>query len=134
MGADDHTRHRQLLATIAQELEALRPQFPQLAEFSAATNFDPGALRISYQYRTGPPQGRGGWTAGVPAPLDDGVWLYIDLHAADSTAQIHTQPATGHRCFEGMRLAFLIREGAKARPLAGAIGGMLEKHGVTRCP
>ncbi len=80
------------IQAIAQDLEALRGQYPQLAEFSARTSCDLARLAITCAYHTQEPAKGGGWTAGVPSPDEDGVWLCVDLHDPASTAQIHTQP------------------------------------------
>ena len=40
------------LRAIAEDIEALAPEYPQLAEFSVARTFDPARLTITYFYRT----------------------------------------------------------------------------------
>jgi hypothetical protein len=122
------------LTAIAQDLDALGATYPALVDFAPATHLDVAALTITYAHRTGPPQGRGGWTAGVPHPQPDGVWLRIDIHAADSTAQVHTQPMTAPLCLGARRVSFLILEGERIRPVAGAIDAILRRHGVGACP
>lgn len=120
-----------MLRAIARDLEALRGDFPQLADFSAEAAFDAGRLTISYQFRTHAPAKRGGWTAGVPNPDDDGVWFHIDFHDPVSSAQLHTQPVVPERWFRDQRVTLLLLEGGKTRSLAPAITEILRRHGVT---
>ena len=116
------------LLAIARSIEALKPDYPQLAEFSASSHVD--GLQITYAYRTEPPARTGGWTSGVPSPTDGGVWLYIDIHDPDSKAQIHTQPVVPRYRFREKRVMLLLREGAGTKPLEGALVRILETHGV----
>ena len=120
-----------LLSRVAGDIEALRADFPQLADFSAAANLDAGRLTISYAFRTHPPAHRGGWTAGVPAPDDRVLWFHLDFHDEDSTAQIHTQPVAPRSTLGGKIVWLLILEGARTRPVAGRIREILERHGAT---
>jgi hypothetical protein len=122
------------LGAIARDIERLQPDFPQLEAFSAARNLDAATLQITYAYRTHAARHPGGWTAGVPNPDDDGLWFLVDFHDPASTAQLHTQPMTGPAlCLGDKRVAFLILEGAKARPVQGAIHAVLVRHGVVEC-
>src|SRR5439155_16106696 len=82
-----------VLKSVARDIAALKSSYPQLRDFSATKNVNLDDFMISYQYHTHKFKGGGGWTAGVPNPDDDGVWFHIDFHDANSTAQIHTQPA-----------------------------------------
>lgn len=118
------------LRDIARSIEALKPRYPQLAEFAASAHADVEALQITYAYRTEPPARTGGWTAGVPSPTDGGVWLYIDFHDADSTAQIHTQPVVPRYRLRDKRVMLLVREGPNTKPLEGALVRILLEHGV----
>jgi hypothetical protein len=122
--------HRDLLSRIADGIAALRAEYPQLAEFDPDRHRDLESLRIAYGYRTHRPTHRGGWTAGVPNPDDDGVWFHIDLHDADSTAQVHTQPAVAPLHCGETRVTFLILEGARTRKLAGVLREILIECGV----
>ena len=123
----------QALAAIARDIEGLKATYPQLAGFSLA-NVDAATLTISYAHRTHKATHAGGWTSGVPNPDDDGVWFHIDLHDADSTAQIHTQPMTGTpRCLGDKRVGFLILEGAKTTSVNGALWEVFRKAGVVEC-
>src|SRR5437016_7607018 len=81
------------IQAIGKDIARLKHKFPQLGEFSVSQHVHPDRLTIDYAYRTHRAEHRGGWTAGVPNPNDDGVWFFIDFHAPDSTAEIHTQPA-----------------------------------------
>jgi hypothetical protein len=118
------------IQAIAQELEALRGQYPQLAGFTARTSCDPARLAITYAHHTHAPAQRGGWTAGVPSPDDDGVWLYLDFHDPASSAQLHTQPVVPHLHRGAMRVLLLLREGSRTKSLHGALLGILARHGV----
>jgi hypothetical protein len=123
-----------MLAAIASEIEVLKAEYPQLAEFSAQKNVATAALSISYGYRTHKAEPRGGWTSGVPNPDDDGLWFHLDFHDPASTAQIHTQPMTiREQCFGGMKVGFLILEGSKTVSVNGALWRILRRHGVTEC-
>lgn len=117
------------LLAIARSIEALKPEYPQLAEFSSA-HVDVDGLEITYAYRTERAARTGGWTSGVPSPTDGGVWLYIDIHDPDSKAQIHTQPVVPRYRFREKRVMLLLREGAGTRPLEGALVRILQSHGV----
>lgn len=123
------------LASIARDIEGVKGEFPQLAEFSAERNLHAGGPSISYAYRTHKPEPRGGWTSGVPNPDEDGIWFYLDFHDPASTAEIHTQPASrGGQCLGNMKVSFLILEGTKTSRVSGAIWQILKKHGVADCP
>ena len=74
-----------------------------------------------------------GWAGGVPNPDSDGIWFYVDLHDADSQAQIHTQPVTANLCLGKKRVSFLILEGEGTNSVAGRIHAILTAHGVTFC-
>ena len=118
------------LQDIARAIAGLKSEYPQLADFDAASA---GAEKITYGYHTHAADRHGGWTAGVPNPDSDGVWFYIDVHAADSTALIHTQPVIAAQCLGDKRVSFLILEGAATRPVGAAIQEILRQHGVGRC-
>jgi hypothetical protein len=124
----------EILMSIARDIEALRGEYPALEGFSAAKNVDSQGLSIDYSYRTHPAKGLGGWMAGVPNPDDYGLWLHIDLHAWDSTAQLHTQPMqTQPLCLGDKRFSYLILEGGQMEPVGPAIWPVLHKHGVEDC-
>ena len=122
------------IKAIAGDIACLGTDFPQLREFSATQNVLFDRLAVDYAYRTHRHRGSGGgWQAQAPNPDDDGVWLYIDFHDADSRAQIHTQPVTPALCLSGKRVTFLLLEGARTKPLGERIGAILHAHGVTPC-
>jgi hypothetical protein len=123
------------LASIARDIEGVKREYPQLAEFSAERNLHAGGPSISYAYRTHKPEPRGGWTSGVPKPDEDGLWFYLDFHDPASTAEIHTQPMSiAPQCFGNMRVGFLILEGAKTASVNGALWKILRARGVIDCP
>jgi len=125
-------RH-EFIEKVSREIAILKKKYPQLSEFSATNHVNFVELKISYAYHTHRAEHRGGWTAGVPNPDADGIWFYIDLHNANSTAQIHTQPVTIPLCFGDDRVSFLILEGADTKPVSGEIQKILERHGAKRC-
>ncbi len=122
------------IQAIAKDLEALRGQYPQLTDFSARTSCDLQRLTISYAYHTHAPAQRGGWTAGVPSPADDGVWLHLDLHDPASTSQLHTQPVVPALHRGRMSVLLLLREGTRTTSLHDAILAILGRHGVESGP
>jgi hypothetical protein len=119
-----------VLRAIAQAIADLKRDFPQLDEFLPSDHADPKGLQIAYAFHTHRPQGRAGWTSGVPNPDDDGVWFYIDFHDADSVAQIHAQPVVPKGILGEKRVMFLVLEGPETKPLAGSIRDILRRHGV----
>ena len=119
---------------IATDIEKLTHEFRQLQTFKVKDDFHPDSLAIDYGFHTHQPQGRAGWTGAVPNPDNDGLWFYIDLHDANSTAQIHTQPVTQRLCLGKKRVSFLILEGEGTNSVAGRIHAILTAHGVRPCP
>jgi hypothetical protein len=122
-----------VLKAVAMDIEKLKPDFPQLRDFSAAKHFRAEPPSIGYAFRTHAPERTGGWTSGVPNPNADGIWFYVDLHDPDSKLQIHTQPVTALLCLGESRLSFLMLEGRDTRSLYGAIWSTLTKQGAREC-
>ena len=91
-------------------------------------------MSITYGFKTHKAEHIGGWTSGVPNPDDDGIWFYIDLHDADSTAQIHTQPITANVLLGGMNVQLLILEGEQTKRVSGAIWKIIMAHGAEERP
>src|SRR3989338_2495952 len=118
------------LRAIAQDIEKLKNELPQLKEFSVNQNLDTSRLVISYQFHTHKPERLVGWTGGVPNPDDDGIWFYIDFHERDSQSQIHTQPVTIPLSLEKKRVSFLMLQGKKTKSLESHIMNILKKNGV----
>ena len=118
------------LRAIAQDIEKLKNEFPQLKEFSLTKSLDSKRLVISYDFHTHEPERRVGWTGGVPNPDDDGIWFYIDFHERDSQAQIHTQPVTIPLSLGKKRVSFLILQGQKTKSLESHIMSILKKNGI----
>ncbi len=129
-GGETTPSYPEAIQAIARDIEDQKGEFPQLAEFSASANCDPKRLVIRYGYRTHESRSQGGWTAGVPSPEEDGVWLYIDFHEPGSMAQIHTQPVVLDRRYRDKRVMFLILEGTRTKRLEETLKGILSKHGV----
>jgi hypothetical protein len=128
----DTIDYARVMQDIARDIGALKPDYPQLAGFTAATASG-DALKISYGFHTHQAAASGGWSSGVPNPDNDGVWFYIDFHDPDSTAQIHTQPMSAVQCLGDKRVSFLILEGDATKRLEAEIEKILRDHGVGRC-
>jgi hypothetical protein len=122
------------IRSIGRSIAALKPIYPQLADFDVERNVSPDHLWITYKYRTTRSKRPGGWTAQVPNPESDGVWFYVDFHDHDSTSQIHTQPFTGRFAFRDKSVSFLILEGPRTKSLQPAIWKILRQHGVESLP
>jgi hypothetical protein len=120
----------QVLRAVAQGIAHLKRDFAQLDEFHPSNHADPKTLQIVYGFHTHRPQGRAGWTSGVPNPDDDGVWFYIDFHDPSSMAQIHTQPVVPKGVLGEKRVMFLILEGPETKSLGGSLRDVLRKNGV----
>jgi hypothetical protein len=132
MDSSQTINYADALTAIAKDIEAAKGDYPQLAEFFASDNCDTERLVISYEFRTGPPTGCGGWAGGAPHPKDDGVWFHIDLHEPGSTAQIHTQPIVPRMHYRNKRAMLLILEGSTTKKIAGTLNAIMMKHGVAR--
>lgn len=130
----DAGHYQGIIKVIAEEIEGLKGEFPQMKEFKASDQADLSGLTVRYGFRTHKPEHRGGWTSGVPNPDEGGIWFHIDLHAPDSMAQIHKQPVMPDLCIGKMKLTFLILEGVKTKKVSGRIWGILQKHGAVECP
>ena len=119
-------------AAIAADIELLRARFPALVEYrtGAAMKRD---CAIEYGWHTHPPTGRGGWSAAVPNPDRDGVWLYIGLFdptSPEASDQINTQPVLPDWHIGTRKVTFLILEGDAVRGLGDAIVDVLRHHGL----
>jgi hypothetical protein len=119
--------------SIAGDIEKLTRQFSQLANYRAVDQKD---CTIRFKHKTHAATTRGGWSAGVPNPDADGIWFYIgiyDPNGPEAQSQIHTQPVVPDWWIGSRKVMFLILEGDKTTPAAGAIMKVLERHGlVTR--
>jgi len=124
---------QQFIRRVANDIEKLKNQYPQLSEFSSTRHLKLPDLKISFAYHTHRAEKPGGWTGSVPNPDPDGIWFYVDIHRPDSTAQIHTQPVTEQLCFQTERVSFLILEGKDTKPVSEQIRKILGRHGAKRC-
>jgi len=128
-GVEDHTA---VCAQIARDIEGLRGEFPQLAEFSAARHLR--GCHIDYTFRCHEPKHQGGWTSGVPNPDPDGVWFHIRLWDRDepteATAQIYTQPVVPRYTLGSAQVTFLILEGGKTKSLHGRLLEVMRGRGL----
>ena len=127
---DPAASYESTLREIARSIEALKAEFPQLAEFSASTNSRVGDLTITYGYRTQDPPKTGGWTSGVPNPTADGVWFSLSIYDPDSTLEMHTQPVVPRYRLRDKRVQLLLLEGAGTKSLRGELHRILVGHGV----
>jgi len=121
------------IKNIAEDIEALKNQYPQLINFNSAINVDTVNLSISYEYKTHISNQLAGWLAAVPNPDDNGIWFYIDFHSPDSQAQIHTQPLMPDLCIGDKKVAFLILEGQKTQSIREHLNKILNNCGVGKC-
>ncbi len=115
---------------IAHDIEQLGRAYPQLAAFRAADHRD---CDFSYGFHTHAPTTRGGWSSAVPHPDPDGIWFYVgiyDPNGPDANSQIHMQPVVPNWWIGPRKVMFLILEGDQAKPAAGAIMKILERHGL----
>jgi hypothetical protein len=125
--------YAQTCKAIAKDIAALGKDYPQLASFDARKA--ESDCHVDYEHRCGPPQGRGGWSAAVPKPEPDGIWLHIRLwdpnDPEEATAQINTQPVMPNWWIGERRVTFLMREGEQTKSCAEAVMRVLERHGMT---
>jgi hypothetical protein len=115
---------------IADELEVLDRQFPQMADYrSVDAHHD---CRLSYEHHTHRSRRAGGWSAEVPNPDPDGVWFHIGLwdpnDPREANAQINTQPMLPDWWIGERRVTFLILEGEHTKSVADAIIAVLKRH------
>jgi len=129
-GDEPPVSYASTLCSIARSIEGMKAEYPQLAEFSAAAPCDGQTLAITYGYHTKAAPRTGGWTSGVPHPTEDGVWFFIDIHDADSMAEIHRQPMVPRYRFRDKEVQLLLLEGARTKSLHGALVKVLLDHGV----
>jgi len=125
--------YAQSLREIARDIAALKPGYPQLAQFEPTVHGGSSQPAISYDFHTHAAPQAGGWGSMVPNPDADGVWFYIDFHDPDSTLAIHTQPVIAAQCIGAKRVSVLILEGSQTRKLEGEIQKILRHRGVGRC-
>ena len=122
--------HEEVISAIAAEIEELKGEHAQLADFTAARNCHRELLSISYRYKTHPSKRRGGWVAQVPNPDADGIWFRLDIHDPDSTQQLHTQPVAPPMWLGEKRVTLLLLEGEATRSVLPAVHAILRRHGV----
>lgn len=118
---------------IAADIEMLRARFPSLVEYRSGAAMRRDCV-IEYGWHTHRPTGRGGgWTAEVPNPDHDGVWLYVGLYdpnGPDANDQINTQPMLPDWRIGARKVTFLLREGADTHGLGEAVLEVLRHHGM----
>jgi len=120
--------HRQALRAIAGEIEILKMEYPQLAEFYAAKYINLEQCYIEYSYHTHPAANKGGWAGKVPNPNDDGIWFFIDFHDPASDRQIHRQPLVSTVALAGDQVAFMLMlEGRATRKIEGKIWSIIKQ-------
>jgi len=131
-GTVTRTSYQSVIAQIAQDIEGLKSDYPQLRDFAVETHCDRAELVIAYGYQTHQAPRQGGWTSGVPNPGADGVWFYIDFHDPASQRQIHTQPMVVRYQYRDQAVMFLILEGERSRSIQAALVQILKDNGVTK--
>ncbi len=122
--------YAKVLEAIATDIEALKGEYPQLANFAVADHLDPGELTVTYGFNTKQSDRMGGWVACVPNPKEDGIWFYICAHDPNSMEQIHTQPVVPPMFLGKKKVTYLILEGAETKRFNAALSAILKKHGV----
>jgi hypothetical protein len=117
---------------IADAIERIRTQYPQLVEFRANT----AQMRdcsIGYEFHTHAPTKRGGWTSATPEPDPDGIWFYIGIYdpaGPDATLQIHTQPFVANWWIGERKVMFLVKEGAQTKRAGEQLLQILQRNGM----
>jgi len=120
---------------IARDIEALVPEYPQLANYRAA---DQQHCHISYSYKTvdvsdrsDMPTQRAGYRGGLPDVEPDGVFLYIgiwdpkDKYNSQLDMQVSGIYEVGDR-----RVTFLLFEGEQTKKLSAEVQRIFERRGV----
>ncbi len=122
--------YRDAIQRIAQAIEGLKDEYPQLVDFAASKDCVVERLTIGYQYHIHQPEGRAGWAGAVPNPDEDGIWLHIDFHNPDPISQIHTQPFVMPLRFQDLSVMFLILEGSETKSVSQEMDAILRDIGV----
>jgi hypothetical protein len=126
--------YRALVRDVARAIEALKPDYPQLAEFSAAQHTQEVGQYIGpnivYTYRCGSHPPGPGWMGRMPDPKADGVWIHIELHDPASQTQWHRQPVVPRFRFRDKSVIVILHEGANTRSLRRSLWYILAEHGV----
>jgi len=118
-----------LCLSIAKEIEGLKSEHPQLAQFSADQAVS--GCSISYDHKTHRPTHRGGWTAAFPAPDPDGIAFYIHLYdRPEQAGQADTQPVMPPWRFGKYKVTILLLEGDKVPPVSGRIHNRMHLLGM----
>jgi hypothetical protein len=140
--AEDHPLHQAALGflqRVVDDIVALKPRYPKLAEFDVARNVFPGSLIISYSFHVHAPERIGGWAGHVPNPDPDGIWLYIHLYDRRSRSMLDSQAVGPHyrvpfwgTVFDGaaaeMELFAIPFEGSSGSNVSGAIREILDRR------
>jgi hypothetical protein len=121
---------------IADDIERIRSEYPQLVEFRAATALR-GDCTMSYEHHTHRATTRGGWSAGVPHPDPDGIWFYIGIYdpaGPEAMSQIHTQPVVPDWWIRDRKVMVLVLEGDQTKRAGQALLAILQRHGMAEKP
>jgi hypothetical protein len=129
IGMAKEMNYKSIISNIANDILTLKKDFPQLADFNIKNNLQKNLLKITYDYHTHKSKLRGGWSACVPNPDDDGIWFYIDIHEQDSMAQIHTQPVVPEFKIGNKILFMLILEGKNTKSVSAELYKILQRYG-----
>ena len=118
-----------LCAALAKEIEALKPEYPQLEAFSAVKAVS--GCSISYDHKTHQAAQRGGWTAGFPEPNSDGIAFYINLYdRPEQAGQADTQPVMPPWRIGKYKVTFLLLDGDKVPTVRTPIHNRLRLLGM----
>jgi len=129
-GEANPDRYQSAIGRIAEAIERLKSEYPQLEDFLSRNHCDRAELAIDYGYHTHRAPRRGGWTSGVPNPDEDGVWFYIDFYDPASQREIHTQPMVPRYRYLDKMVTFLILEGEQTKNISGPIFQILRDNGI----
>ena len=128
-GRDPHLARAAFVRSVAQDIAALEPRYPELANFDVGRDFHAGGLEISYLFlrASSPIAGRKKY-AHDPEP--EGLYLYVRLVENSSGWRLDAQVGGYPRLLGvGERPFVLPLEGPGGPTVYGAIDEILERHG-----
>jgi len=117
-------------AQISKDIEALKPDFPQLKDFQDST-----ARRdctIDYTYHVGKLTGGAGWRGATPKPDPDGVWLHLELWDENSpnVSQLNLQRVEPPMYIGSHRVTLVVLDGENTKSLYESIQKILLRNGL----
>jgi len=122
-----------ICAQISKDIEALKPDFPQLKDFKASQASNNSEINYSYHLDK-PDSSIPGWRGGVPQPAPDGIWIRIvfwdENDSVAAMSQLNSQIGDPPRRIGPYRVTFVVMDGSDNKPLYGPIYEILQKHGL----